>query len=205
MNGPFNHASVAHGPAKYMQLPPEGQQRILDQLAAMSSFLAERFGGLAEHEAKVRVGDRFSPIEQVWHLADLEREGFGVRIERLLNEDDAELPNFDGAQVAARRNYRAKSMSEGMRAFARARQDNIDALARVTPSEWTRRGVQHGVGPLSLGDIPAMMAAHDAAHREEIEAWSARSAQRVGDGRQSESDGGRCEMAETGPDTVDLR
>jgi hypothetical protein len=166
----------AHSPMSYMLLPPEGQQRILDQLAWMTSFLTERFGALAEHEAKVRVDDVASPVEQVWHLADLEREGFGVRIERLLNEDDAELPDFDGTEVAKRRNYREKSLREGMRAFARARQDNIDALQRVTTSEWTRRGVQQGVGPVALCDIPTMMAAHDASHREEIILWCAHGA-----------------------------
>src|ERR1700682_4947246 len=56
---------------------------------------------------------------------------------------------------------------------SRARQDNIDALARVTPSEWTRRGLQQGVGPVSLGDIPIMMLEHDAGHRAEIIAWCA--------------------------------
>jgi hypothetical protein len=157
----------------YMRLPPEGQQRILDQLASMTTFLAERFGALSEVDAKLRVDEIAAPVEQVWHLADLEREGFGVRIERLLNEDDAELPDFDGTEVAKRRNYREKSLHEGLRAFARARQDNIDALARVTPSEWTRHGVQQGVGPVVLCDIPTMMADHDAAHREEIDVWCA--------------------------------
>jgi len=46
----FDRASATHGPVTYMRLPPEGQRRILDQLAAMSSFLAERFGALAEYE-----------------------------------------------------------------------------------------------------------------------------------------------------------
>jgi hypothetical protein len=170
--------SALRDPMQYMRLPPEGQQQMLDQLASMSTFLAERFGALVDDQATRRVDNLFSPVEQVWHLADLEREGFGVRIERLLNEDDALLPDFDGAEVAQRRNYRGKSLHEGMRAFARARQDNIEALARVTPSEWTRRGVQQGVGPISLGDIPTMMAEHDAAHRDEINAWSARAAGR---------------------------
>jgi hypothetical protein len=172
VNGPGKRESAPHDPMNYMRLPPVGQQQLLERLASMSSFLAERFGGLADDEARLRDGDVFSPVEQVWHLADLEREAFGVRIERLLNEDDAELPDFDGTAAAQRRNYRAKSLREGMRAFARARQDNIDALARVTPSEWKRRGVQQGVGPISLGDIPTMMAEHDAAHRDEIIAWS---------------------------------
>ena len=168
--------SALRDPMNYMQLPPEGQHQILDQLASMWTFLAKRFGALADYEATIRVGNLPSPVEQVWHLADLEREGFGVRIHRLLNEEDAELPDFDGTEVAKRRNYREKSLHEGLRAFARARQDNIDVLARVTPQEWTRRGVQQGVGPVALGDIPTLMAEHDASHRQEINAWCARGA-----------------------------
>ena len=174
-------ASALHDPMKYMRLPPVGQQQVLERLGSMPSFLAERFGALADDEATRRVGNLASPVEHVWHLADLEREGYGVRIERLLNEEDALLPDFDGVEVAKRRNYRGKSLREGMSAFARARQDNIEALARVTPSQWRRRGLQQGVGTISLGDIPAMMAEHDAAHRDEINAWSARAARHGGD------------------------
>ena len=173
--------SAPRDPMQHMRLPPKGQQQLLDNLASMLWFLAERFGALSEDDARLRDGDVFSPVEQVWHLADLEREGFGVRIERLLNEDNALLPDFDGAEAAQRRNYRRKSLRDGMRAFARARQDNIEALARITPSEWTRRGVQQGVGPVSLGDIPIMMLEHDAGHRAEIIAWCAHVAPRSAD------------------------
>ena len=173
--------SAPRNPMQHMRLPPKGQQQLLDNLASMLWFLAERFGALSEDDARLRDGDVFSPVEQVWHLADLEREGFGVRIERLLNEDNALLPDFDGAEAAQRRNYRRKSLRDGMRAFARARQDNIEALARITPSEWTRRGVQQGVGPVSLGDIPIMMLEHDAGHRAEIIAWCAHVAPRSAD------------------------
>lgn len=176
---------AAHDATQYMGLPPEGQPRILEQLASMTTFLGERFGALAEHDAKSRVGDAFSPVEQVWHLTDLEREGFGVRIERLLNEDDPYLPGFDGTEVAERRKYAAKSLHDGMRAFARARQDNIDALARVTPAEWSRRGEQQGIGAVALSDIPRLMAAHDAEHREEIKAWCAEHAPQGANGTAS--------------------
>ena len=168
---------------KYRLLPRADQQLLIDELATMSSFLARRFGALTDDEAKRRVDHMLSPVEQVWHLADLEHEGFGVRIERLLNEDDALLPDFDGAQEAERRHYRAKSLREGMGAFAQARQANIEALARVTPSQWTRRGLQQGVGPVSLCDIPTMMVEHDAEHRLEINAWIVHSARHNGGAR----------------------
>jgi hypothetical protein len=170
-------------PMSYMLRPPEDQQKTLDRLAAMPAFLADLFGALSEDEAKRGVDGALSPVEQVWHLADLEREGFGVRIERLLNEDNAQLPDFDGTDAAQRRNYRAKSLHEGMAAFARARQDNIDALSRVTPAEWVRRGVQQGVGPVALSDIPTMMAGHDASHRKEITDWCADGSRRSADVR----------------------
>ena len=93
------------------------------------------------------------------------------------------FPTSTVAQAAERRKYREKSLSKGMRAFARARQDNIDALARVTPSQWGRRGEQQGVGPVSLCDIPIMMRKHDAGHRDEINAWCAQAARHVVDSR----------------------
>ncbi len=162
---------------KYMLLATrEDQQRLMATLASMPAFLAARFGAMSDQEARERANGLPSPVEQVWHLADLELEGFGVRIERLLNEDNPQLADFDGTAIGERRNYRTKSLREGMKAFARARADNIEALARVTPAQWTRRGEQDGVGPVALCDIPAMMAEHDAAHRAEIEAWGARGA-----------------------------
>jgi len=34
-----------------------------------------------------------------------------------------------------------------------------------------REGVQEGVGPVALCDIPSMMDQHDESHRTEIESW----------------------------------
>jgi hypothetical protein len=110
-------------------------------------------------------------VEQVWHLADLEREGYGERIRRLLAESDPQLPDFDGAKVARDRNYRSLSLEQGLAAFAAARERNIAALRALDAPSWLRGGRQDGVGTVSLCDIPGFMFQHDAAHRIEIEAW----------------------------------
>jgi hypothetical protein len=115
--------------------------------------------------------DTFAPVEQSWHLADLEREAFAVRIERLLAEIEPALPDFDGARVARERGYRSRSLAAGIAAFREARLRNVAVLRDVPAEAWTRRGAQEGVGPVSLCDLPTMMAEHDAAHRAEIEAW----------------------------------
>ena len=80
------------------------------------------------------------------------------------------LPDFDGARVAAERNYRARSLAEGIAAFAAARAANIAALRAVPAPFWDRAGRQEGVGRLTLLDIPRMMREHDLSHRDEIAA-----------------------------------
>lgn len=112
----------------------------------------------------------FCMIEQAWHLADLEREGYGERIRRLLAEDDPRLPDFDGARVAADRQYRSKSLKDGLAAFAAARAANLGLLRSAPDGAWSRAGTQDGVGRVTLRDVPRMMCEHDESHRAEIAA-----------------------------------
>jgi hypothetical protein len=138
----------------------------------MPDFLATTFGDLPPGAASRPGPDNgLSPVEQCWHLADLEREGFGLRMRRLRAEDQPQLPDFDGAAIARERDYRSKSLAEGLAAFRRARADNLAFIVAIGVEEWQRAGVQDGVGPVTLCDIPVMMSEHDAAHRAEVEAW----------------------------------
>jgi hypothetical protein len=148
------------------------RDELLSRLEAMTDFLEGAFGALSDADA-VRPGPNgtFSPVEQCWHLADLEREGFGARIERLLGEDEPVLPDFDGDQIARDRNYRSRALADGLRSFRKARADNVARLRSVGDAAWTRSGTQEGVGRITLRDVPALAAAHDASHRSEIEAW----------------------------------
>jgi hypothetical protein len=157
---------------KYLMMERAARAELRVRLGAMPDYLAASLGGLSPGEA-LRAGPDhgFSPVEQCWHLADLEREGFGLRLRRLRAEEQPTLPDFDGAAVARERNYRGKSLAEGIAAFRRARAENLALIDAIAAKEWSRAGVQDGVGPVTLCDIPVMMSEHDAAHRAEIEAW----------------------------------
>jgi len=152
--------------------PAVTRDEVLATLETMPALLEAAFAGLAAAEA-VQPGPygSFSPVEHCWHLADLERDGYATRIRRLLTEDDPWLPDFDGERVARERQYRTLSLVEGLLAFRAARAQTLSALRAIQPGEWTRTGQQQGVGRIRLGDLPSMMAAHDASHRREIEAW----------------------------------
>jgi hypothetical protein len=110
----------------------------------------------------------FSLVEHVWHLADLEREAYAVRIRRLLTEDEPHLSNFDGDRVARERLYQRRDLAEGLLAFTLSRTRNLQRLREVSMDEWKRAGEQEGVGRVELSDVPRMMTEHDRMHGVEI-------------------------------------
>jgi hypothetical protein len=148
--------------------PPED---VLFRLAEMPALLG-RAGSSLDAETLRRPGPdgAFSLVEHAWHLADLEREGYGERLRRLLAESDPALPDFDGARIARERDYPSLSFAEGLRAFSEARARNLASLRALPGEAWSRTGVQDGVGRVCLADVPRMMVEHDAGHRAEIEA-----------------------------------
>jgi hypothetical protein len=149
-----------------------GREALFAELTTMADFLTDRLGALSADVAR-RGGPQgtFSPVEQCWHLADLEAEGFGARIRLLLSEQGPLLPDFDGARAARERDYQAKSLAEGLAAFRAARQSNLALLQTVPDADWSRKGVQEGVGEVTLADVPRLMRDHDASHKAEIIAW----------------------------------
>jgi hypothetical protein len=102
--------------------------------------------------------------------ADLEREGYGVRIRRLLDEDDPLLPDFEGDRIARERCYSEKPVEDGIASFTEARRHNLALLERLPVAALDRAGRQERVGQIRLRDIPRLMCEHDASHRMEIAA-----------------------------------
>jgi hypothetical protein len=144
-------------------------ETILLTLESTPALLARAAAVLSPAEARRRPDEKsFSFVENVWHLADLEREGFGLRIRRLLAEDNPALLNFDGDRFARERGYQEKDVERGLALFARARALNLETLRRLRRADWKRAGSQEGVGRVSLADVPRMMAAHDRSHGADV-------------------------------------
>ena len=159
---------------QYTRLAETDRAQLRAALARMPGELSALFGALSANDARERrAGQAFSPVEQAWHLADLEHEGFGRRIERLLHEDRPALADFDGDAIAVERDYRRRSLRDGLAAFAAARAANLARLAQLSAADWSRSGTQEGVGEVALCDMPVFMSQHDGSHRAEIEIWRA--------------------------------
>lgn len=145
------------------------EQEITTSLGTLVGLIEAVAAGLAAPDLVVPgPGGGFSFVEHVWHLADLECEGFAVRIARILTEENPSLPDFDGARMARERGYRTLPLDGGLSRLAAARRANVERLAGVDPDGWHRRGEQEGAGRISLADLPYKMLAHDRAHAREL-------------------------------------
>ena len=154
-----------------MEMNRRQLETLLVTLESTSALLQRAAEDLTAEQVRRRpAGGGFSLLENVWHLADLEREGYGERIRRLLSEDEPALADFDGERAARERRYQDRDLAEGLAAFAEARRRNLEKLRDTQGADWARRGVQEAVGRISLADVPRMMAEHDLSHSQDIAA-----------------------------------
>lgn len=110
----------------------------------------------------------FALVEHVWHLADLEVEGYGVRLRRLLDETNPSLPDFQGDIVAAERDYIRLPLAAGLDRFEQARMKNAALIASASEEERLREGEQEGVGTVTFARVAQMMDEHDREHAIEV-------------------------------------
>jgi hypothetical protein len=143
--------------------------RMFDTLRAFPHQLRELIGRVPAERLRVRGADgTFAAVEQAWHLADLEVEGYGERIQRIELEDAPELADFRGDVVAAERKYLELELEPALVRFAEARARNGAALEGAR--DRGRAGHQEGVGWATLARLAEMMAEHAAGHAVELHA-----------------------------------
>jgi len=114
----------------------------------------------------------FSLVEHACHLRDLEREGYLVRVRRILAESRPALEGFDGAAAAASRDYPSQDARQAARDFAAARAELVELLSPLDERDLSREATFMGK-PSCLAEVVAMMVEHDRGHREEIEKLAA--------------------------------
>jgi len=113
--------------------------------------------------------DAFCLIEHACHLRDLEREGYALRLRRLLTEDQPTLAGFEGDVVARQRDYMAQDAMNAVMEFTLARQALVERVDRLTRDEMQRRGRFLG-RTITVCDLLSMMVEHDQEHVREIAA-----------------------------------
>jgi hypothetical protein len=142
----------------------------IDALASMPAHVDAALARVPASRLTERpVEDAFSLTEQACHLRDVEREGYLVRVRRMLEEDTPRLAGFDGAAVARERHYNAQDARIAASEFAAARAEVVALLAAATPADLQRDALFMDER-ITLAGLVTRMMEHDREHREEIAA-----------------------------------
>ena len=142
----------------------------LASLAAMPDALQRRLAGLTNAQLCFKPGsDTFSVLENVWHLRDIEVEGYACRLTLLLREETPRLPDLDGSALARERRYNNQPLQPALDAFVASRRASLVMLADLTPAQLERRGSFENVGEVSLARLLELWVEHDQGHLKELD------------------------------------
>ncbi|HEV2765957.1 MAG TPA: DinB family protein [Pyrinomonadaceae bacterium] len=143
---------------------------MVETLGRTPESLRRLASGLSDVELRWKPSDEeFSVLEHVCHLSDIEREGYAVRVARLLEENEPFLPDLDGSRLADERAYNRQLPEEPLETFTRARVETVARLKNLSAGELSRGGTLEGVGALTLEDLLGRMSEHDTEHLRALE------------------------------------
>ena len=141
----------------------------IERLQQMPDFVLAAIAAVGRDRVRFKLApEDFCLLEHACHLRDLEREGYLVRIRRMIAEPNPALEPFDGTAVAAARNYMEQDARAAAHDFAAARRELTGLLAPLTDVDLARTGTFAGK-PVRLAEVIGMIVEHDREHREEIE------------------------------------
>jgi len=139
-------------------------------LSEMPDNLKSRLDSLSDEQLRFKPdGGYFSILENICHLQDIEIEGYGVRLQRLLTEQHPRLPDLNGGQLALERRYNEQKLQPALDAFIHARYTNLRILESVTKTQLARSGFLEPIGEITLGRLLELWVEHDQGHIRELE------------------------------------
>jgi hypothetical protein len=120
---------------------------------------------------------KWSILEILCHMRDMEREAYLERYTRILAEPEPRLPDLNGDAFAIERDYRGQKAADILRDWARLRRESLRLLRKAKPEQWRRAGIHEKAGRLTIDDLVARHATgNDLAHLAQIDAIKRRAA-----------------------------
>lgn len=108
--------------------------------------------------------ERFTAIEQICHIRDIEIDGYHVRFRRTLHESNPILVSIESESLARERSYATSSVAEAFAAFRSARMSTVALIAGLSPEQFARTAAFEGYGALSLRSLVHYLCSHDQQH-----------------------------------------
>jgi len=139
------------------------------KLSVTPKLMEESVCGLSEEQLSWKfVPEVFSMRENVWHLRDIDVEGYAHRIRLILEEERPMLPDVDGKRLARERNYNAQAIQPGLDDLRRSRAASVERLEGCSVQDLDRKAEMQGVGSIDLRRLLELWMEHDAGHIRDV-------------------------------------
>jgi uncharacterized damage-inducible protein DinB len=152
--------------------------RHLETLAATPAALKEALHGVPKKLLLFTPAPgKWSILEILCHMRDMEREAYLERYTRILAEPEPRLPDLNGEALAIEREYRAQKAGDVLKDWTRLRRESLRLLKKSKPEQWRRAGIHETAGRLTIDDLVVRHAVgNDIAHLSQIDSIKRRAA-----------------------------
>ena len=139
---------------------------MLDLYRESAQILVDTVALLSEVDLDQRTNGEWSAREVIHHIADAELIE-GVRLRRIIAEDNPLLPWIDEAEHARRLHYE-RGIETSVDVFGATVLANIALAERLTEGEWLRTGRHSVSGAYGVEDWLRKMSEHARDHAEQM-------------------------------------
>jgi hypothetical protein len=113
---------------------------------------------------------KWSALEILCHMRDMEAEAYLARYRRILAEERPSLPDADGDRLAWERSYAGQEVGAALSEWRARRAEVLALLGGVREEQWSRVGVHETAGPLTMADLLRRHAVgNDEAHLRQMD------------------------------------
>jgi hypothetical protein len=142
----------------------------LERTRAGPGTIAEICRGLAEEDLARKPGaGKLSVLEHAIHMLDMERDVFGVRLRRVLEEDDPKLDPVDQEHFVDETRYAGRTFRQIFDEWEKLRRANVELVEATDAEQWARRVRHPDLGKATFADVVHRWSRHDADHLRQIE------------------------------------
>jgi hypothetical protein len=146
-------------------------QITLDELAAFPDRLERHFRAIPQTHWtwtppswEEVPSERFTALEQICHVRDIEIDGYRERLRRMLETESPHLESLDGYELARQRRYAEDDAEAVLRAIRWSREQTLQTVRALSGAQLARTGEFEGYGPLTVQGLMHYLCSHDQQH-----------------------------------------
>lgn len=144
---------------------------VVDRLEGNRLIFEQLFSGLSREDAAWKPSaERWSFLEVLCHMVDIEREDFRVDLDIILNRPQDPWPSFSIMDWVTSRHYNEQDFNQKLEELDKERRESIQWLRALGDPDLEKRHSGNGFKrePMRAGDVMASWLAHDHFHFRQI-------------------------------------